>query len=120
MNVRALARGGFSAYGDCSYDARSRAVIVQAAATETVTLRAVFTTDINTIDYELANLELVDEPAITDDYFTVDLTNFDSGSTARFDVMLDSGEQRQLNIAIVGAPPAAPFNPGGDYGDFEA
>lgn len=117
LNVFALQRGGYSAYGRAWYDPRSLAVISQAQEGEIVNLRAEFFEDINTINYTVNGVES-SEPAVTDAVFTVSLSNFRAAGSIRFDVLLESGEMRHLNVWINGLPRASPPNPGGDYGSF--
>lgn len=117
VSVQALERGGFSTYGSSSYDARAGVVVIKANDNEIVNLTASFPSNINTINYDTDGIETT-EPVISSATFTAELSNFQAGDRIRYDVMLATGEMRQLSIEIAGASVRAIIGRSGDYGQF--
>lgn len=117
VSVNALEKGGFSTYGQSSYDARANVVVIKANDNEIVNLTASFPEPINTINYDADGIETT-EPTISSATFTAELSNFAAGDRIRYDVMLSTGEMRQLSIEIAGAAVRAVIGRSGDYGTF--
>lgn len=117
VSVNALSKGGFSTYGQSSYDARANVVVIKANDNEIVNLTASFPASINTINYDTDSIETT-EPVISGATFTAELSNFAAGDRIRYDVMLATGEMRQLSIEISGAAVRSILSSGGDYGSF--
>jgi hypothetical protein len=117
VTVNALNRGGYSTYGQSSYDARAGVVVIKANDNEIVDLTASFPATINTINYDADGIETT-EPSISSATFTAELSNFQAGDRIRYDVMLSTGEMRQLHLEIAGASVRAVLGRSGDYGTF--
>ena len=118
VSITGRAAGGFSTYGQSSYDARANVVVIRAAAGEIVNVTASFPADVSKINYDADGIETT-EPTITGATLTFELSNFSIGDRIRYDVLLVDGEMRQLNLEIAGAAVrSAIYSPGGDYGDF--
>jgi hypothetical protein len=111
VTVNALNRGGYSTYGQSSYDARAGVVVIKANDNEIVDLTASFPATINTINYDADGIETT-EPSISSATFTAELSNFQAGDRIRYDVM------RQLHLEIAGASVRAVLGRSGDYGTF--
>lgn len=116
INVVALARGGYSAYGRASYDARNDLVVMQAWDNEIATLTAQFPEAISTVNYDSSGVTTT-TPTITSNRFTATLSDLNNGDQIRFDVLLSTGEMRQLYIAMQ-SPQTNIYAPSGDYGQF--
>lgn len=117
VSVQALAAGGFSTYGQSSYDARANVVAVKANDTEIVPITVSFPSAINTVNYDTDGIETT-EPSISSATFTATLSNFNAGDRIRYDVLLSTGEMRQVNIEIAGAATRSVLSRSGDYGTF--
>lgn len=117
VSVQALERGGFSTYGQSSYDARAGVVVIRANDNEIVDLTASFPENINTVNYDTDGIETT-EPSISSATFTAELSNFAAGDRIRFDVVLSTGEMRQLHVEIAGASARTVLGRSGDYGTF--
>lgn len=117
VTVNALNRGGYSTYGQSSYDARAGVVVIKANDNEIVDLTASFPATINTINYDTDSIDTT-EPVISSATFTAELSNFSAGDRIRYDVLLSTGEMRQLNIEIGGSATRSIISSSGDYGSF--
>ena len=117
VSVQALERGGFSTYGQSSYDARAGVVVIKANDNEIVNLTASFPSNINTINFDEDGITS-SEPSISSATFTAELSNFQAGDRIRYDVVLSTGEMKQLSIEIAGASTRAVLGRSGDYGQF--
>lgn len=116
VSINAKAAGGFSTYGQSSYDAREDRILVRASEGETVNFIATFPEEISTVDTSDGGSVTVGEPTISGASMTFTLSNFTANAWAQYAVMLASGEVRYLNIAI--APVLLTRGSSSDYGAF--
>lgn len=115
--INAFARGGFGCYGPCSYDQRADVVVVQASNAEITNVTITFAETISSVNYDADGIE-TSEPAITAKTMTVELSNFHDGDRIRYDVMLSTGEMKQVSLEIAGPSSRALVSSGGDYGSY--
>lgn len=112
VTINALGRGGFSTYGQSSYDQRAQAVIVQAEAGEVVDITATFPSAISSVTKTLYGLDATDA-TISGSSFTSRLSGIQAGGWLYYDVTLSSGEVRRLRVKVA----LSPCKTGFEYGD---
>jgi hypothetical protein len=117
VSVQALLKGGFSTFGQSSYDSRANVIVVKAADGEIVNITVSFPDSISTINYDADGIETT-EPTISSATFTAELSNFAAGDRIKYEVLLSTGEQRDVNFEIAGAAVRSIIGRSGDYGDF--
>lgn len=117
VSINALNRGGYSTYGQSSYDARANVVVIKAEDNEIVDVTASFPETISTINYDTDGIETT-EPSLSGATMTFELSNFNAGDRIRYDVLLSTGEMRHLHLEIAGASVRASIGRSGDYGAF--
>jgi len=115
LNIISKAAGGYSAHGRARYDSRFDVVVVHAWDNEILTLTAQFPDTISTVNYDAGGITTT-EPSITSNRFTATLSSVNDGDRIRYDVLMSTGEMRQLYIATVS--PKSIYSPSGDYGEF--
>lgn len=117
VTINQLCRGGFSAYGQSSYDARAGVIVISAQDTEIVNVSATFQDAVSSVNYDQDGIE-TSEPVISAQSITFELSNFNAGARIKYDVVLASGEMVQLNIEIAGAARRSIYSGSGDYGSY--
>lgn len=111
--INALNRGGYSAYGSAHFDARAKAVIIDAACDEVLPISASFPSAISSIVVSAHGIAST-TPAITGSSFTATLSSLASGGCVDYAVTLATGEVRRLSIVANGVDLPTAY----DYGRF--
>lgn len=114
VSIFALAKGGYSAQGAASYDARDNCVLVRASEGETVNFRAEFPENVVSVDTSDGGGVEISAIVISGKVATFDLSDFRADADVQLAVQLSTGEVRYLNIAI--GPALATRGSSSDYG----